>query len=241
MPSVNILYKDKLAVTEKVSVIIPQVRDVLTWEDEYYSLITMMTAMPYDLMVQLDDIGVDYTAINEWELFLLLFHNFREAPCLHLVLGDLDIENYQTAIKPDGNIVLLNQVDGDVIDRAVYEHLASTIRQIHHLEKNLRKPGNSAAKQYLLERARIKQRRAARRRKGSELEELIVAMVNTEQFKYDYQSVLDLTIYQFNVSVQQIVRKVHYDNLMFGAYTGHVDLKEINQDDLNWLASPKKK
>ena len=66
-------------------------------------------------------------------------------------------------------------------------------------------------------------------------------MVNTEQFKYNYETVLDLSIYQFNESVSQIVRKVHYDNMMIGAYTGHIDMKSVNKDDLNWLTSPNKK
>lgn len=240
MPTVSILYKNELVVTEKMSIVIPKVRDVLDCEDEYYSLITMLTAMPYDLMVQLDDVGIDFTKINEWELFLLLFEQYKKAPCLRLVFGDLDLENYDAATNEKGDIVLYNEQSGDVIDRPVYERMAWTLREIHHLEKNLRQPGNEAAKKYLIERARIKQRRAARRKRRSELEDLIVAMVNTEQFKYDYESVLDLTIYQFNASVSQIVRKVHYDNLMIGAYTGHVDMKDVSKDELNWLASAKK-
>lgn len=240
MPSVSILYKNKLDVTDKMSIVIPKVRDILDCEDDYYSLITTLTAMPYDLMVQLDDIGIDFTSINEWELFLLLFNSYKKAPCLRLVFGDFDIENYDVAANENNDYILINEETGDVIDRMVYEHMAWTIRQIHHLEKNLRQPGNEAAKKYLIERTRIKQRRAARRKRHSELEDLIVAMVNTEQFKYDYESVLDLTIYQFNASVSQIVRKMHYDNLMIGAYTGHVDMKDVSKDDLNWLTSPKK-
>ena len=240
MPTVSLLYKDKLTVTDKMSIVIPKVRDILDCEDEYYSLVTMLTAMPYDLMVQLDDLGIDFTEINEWELFLLLFNNYKKAPCLRLVFGDFQIENYEIAADENGNVVLYNQEDGDVIDRGVYEYMAWIIRQIHHFEKNIRQPGNSAAKKYLIERARIKQRRAARKKKHSELEDLIVAMVNTEQFKYDYEGVLDLTIYQFNASVSQIVRKVHYDNLMIGAYTGHVDMKDVDKKDLNWLTSEKK-
>ena len=240
MPSVSLLYKEKIYVTDKISIVIPKVRDVIEHEDDYYSLITLLTAMPYDMMVQLDDMGIDFTSINEWELFLMLFSSFKKAPCLHLVFGDFDISHYEIVAGPAGDVVLCDTQTGDKIDRAVYEHLAGTIRQIHNLKKNLKQPGNDAAKLYILERTRIKQRRAARRKKRSELEDLIVALVNTEQFKYNYETVLDLTIYQFNASVQQIVRKVHYDNLMIGAYTGHIDTKTINQDELNWLTAAKK-
>ena len=201
---------------------------------------TLITAMPIDLMVQLDDVGIDWTTINEWELFLLLFNNLKTDPCLSLVFGKTDLSNYEPAVDEAGQVVLFDSKTGDVIDRSVYLRIASTLREIHGLERNHRKPGNAEAKRYMLERARIKQKRAARRKKKSELEALIVAMVNAREFKYNFESVLGLTIYQFNASVAQVIRRVHYDNLMFGAYMGTVNMKEINQDDLNWLAPSKK-
>ena len=73
MSSLHLLYKKEYAINEFVKVMIPTVGDVLDHEDEYYEMVTMLTAMPVDMMVQLDDIGVDFTTINEWELFLLFF------------------------------------------------------------------------------------------------------------------------------------------------------------------------
>ena len=60
-------------------------------------------------------------------------------------------------------------------------------------------------------------------------------MVNTEQYKYGYESTRDLSIYQFNESVRQIIKKVDYDNRMYGVYSGTVSAKDLSQDDLNWL------
>ena len=61
-------------------------------------------------------------------------------------------------------------------------------------------------------------------------------MVNTEQYKYNFESTRELSIYQFNESVRQVIRKVDYNNLMYGVYTGNVNSKEISQDKLNWLS-----
>jgi hypothetical protein len=60
-------------------------------------------------------------------------------------------------------------------------------------------------------------------------------MVNTEQFKYDFEGTRELSIYQFNESVQQIIKKTDYDNRMYGVYAGTVNPKELSKDDLNWL------
>ncbi len=65
-------------INDYIRVMIPTVGEVLENEDNYYSMVSMLTAMPIDMMVQLDDIGIDFTTINEWELFLLLFNSLKE-------------------------------------------------------------------------------------------------------------------------------------------------------------------
>ena len=72
-------------------------------------------------------------------------------------------------------------------------------------------------------------------KEDSQLESLIIAMVSTEQFKYNFEEVKKLTIYQFNESVRQIIKKVEYDNRMHGIYSGTINAKDLNKDDLNWL------
>ena len=148
----------------------------------------------------------------------------------------MDFLKFKIAVnQQNGNIVLHDWENNITIDRAIYNKIAGVLRKIHHFEKNRRKPANEEAKKYMLERAKKKARRNARREQTSQLEPLITAMVNTKEFKYDYESVRGLSIYQFNESVRQIVKKVDYDNLMHGVYAGTINTKELSQDDLNWL------
>lgn len=206
-------------------------------EDAYFSIVTAVTATPSDFMVQLDDIGIDFSSISSFELFLLLFRSLQESDT-SLVFGNLDLSKFKPAINDqNGMVVLLDSENGIMIDRAIHDQICRVLREINHLEKNDRKPANEEAKKYMIERARLKQRRAARRERESQLEDLIVAMVNTEQYKYGYEGTLDLTIYQFNASVYQIVKKINYDNTMIGCYAGTVNIKDLNQSDLNWLSS----
>lgn len=204
-------------------------------EDEYYGLVSILTAMPIDMMVQLDDIGVDFTSINEYELFLLLFTSLQERDT-RLIFGELNLKPFHTAVnEQNGNIILLNEDTGVKIDRAVHGQIAATLRKIHHIEKNNRKPANNEAKEYMLRRARDKMRRHKNRTTNSQLEELIVALVNTEQFHYGFEGTRELSIYQFNESVRQIIKKIDYDNKMHGVYAGTVSAKDLSQDELNWL------
>ena len=235
MATLNLLYKKEYAINQFINVRIPTVGEILDNEDEYYGTISMLTAMPVDMMVQLDDIGVDFTSINEWELFLLLFGTLKERDT-KLVFGDLDLKPFQTAINPqNNNVILVNKESSVRIDRALHGQIASTLRKIHHLERNNRKPANGEAKEYMLRRAREKMRRQNKRLSDSQLEGLIVALVNTEQFHYGFEGTRELSIYQFNESVRQVIKKIDYDNRMRGIYAGTVSVKDLSQDDLNWL------
>lgn len=78
MTTLNLLYKDWCPINQYISVKIPSVREIIKNEDEYYSMATMLTSMPIDMMVQLDDNNIDFTAINEYDLFLLLFKSLQK-------------------------------------------------------------------------------------------------------------------------------------------------------------------
>lgn len=235
MPTQNFLYKKQIAINDSISIVVPTVGEIIDNEDAYYGLVSMLTAMPIDLMVQLDDAGIDFTTLNEWELFLLLFSGIKSQDTRQ-IFGDLDLSKFKMAVnEQNGTIILLDDEHDIRIDMAIQAQIANVLRKIHHLEKNTRKPANEEAKKFMIERARAKQRRNRNRKEDSQLETLIIAMVNTEQYKYDFESTRGLSIFQFNESVRQIINKVDYEHRMYGVYTGTINAKELSQDELNWL------
>lgn len=235
--SKSILYARSVPINDKISVVVPTIGQILEDESKYYGLVTAMVATPTDLMVQLDDAGINYAEVDDFDLFIIMFDDLRKRDT-SLLFGDLKLDGFQIAVNDeDGSAALVDTENDIVIDRSVYMKMCQTIREINHLDKNEKKPGNEEARKYLIERARKKQRRAMRKPWKSQLEDLIIAMVNTEQYKYNYETTLDLTIYQFNKSVTQVINKINYDNTMIGVYAGTVDTKTISQDKLNWLTS----
>ena len=235
MPIVNMLYQRQYTVNDAIKIVIPTVGEIIDCEDDYYNMVFLLTAMPIDLMVQLDDAGIDFAEINEYELFLLMFQGLKSRDT-HLIFGDLSLESFELAVNPKNKMVVLRDEKNDIIiDRAIHGQISRVLRKIHHLEKNRRKPANQEAKEYMLRRAREKMLRHKNRAQESQLEPLIVAMVNTEQYKYDFKGTRELSIYQFNESVRQVIKKVDYDNRMHGVYAGTINPKDLKPDDLNWL------
>lgn len=235
MKTLHFLYEKEFKINDFIKVMIPSVGEVVADEDNYYNLVASLTAMPVDVMAQLDEAGIDFASINAYDLFLMTFSSLATMDT-HLIFGDLDLSKFELTInKENETIILRDPQSGAVIDRSIHNKIAEVLRKIHHLEKNRRKPGNQEAKEYMLERAKIKAKRNKNRATESQLEPLIIAMVNTEQFKYDFDSVRNISIYQFNESVRQVIKKVDYEHKMNGVYAGTVSVKNLGKDDLNWL------
>ena len=235
MATLNLLYKREFAISDRINIVVPTVGEIINDEDNYYNIVTLLTAMPIDFMLQLTDAGLDFTNMTAYDLFIIMFPALQSLDT-HLVFGDLDLSKFDLQLsKQTGKPILYDEENDITINRAIHEQIAVVLRNVHHLEKNRRKPANKEAKEYMLERARIKANRNKKRKKESELEQLIVALVNTEQFKYNYKTVKDISIYQFNQSVRQIIHKVDYDNRMIGVYSGTISTKKLSNDDLNWL------
>lgn len=229
------LYAKSLPVSDSISIIVPSVGEILDNEDQYYEAVSTIIATPYDMMVQLDDAGIDFTKINDYELFCLLFSRLKELDT-HLLFGELDIGNVQTAIdERDGKLLLVDPETDLRIDRVVHNQICNQLRRMLHITRDVKTPGNDEAKRYMIERARRKQKRLSKKKPESQIENYVIALVNTEQFPYNYESVRNISILQFYASLNQIVHKIKYDNTMVGFYAGTIKLEDIKMDDRTWI------
>ena len=217
---------------------IPTVGEILEDEDKYYGIVSSLTASPFQYMVQLDDMGIDYTQITDYQLFMMLFPIYAQSD-LSLIFGDLDTSDFNVYVnQQDNSQVIYSPKNNIVIDELVYNDLANTIRKINLFEKVKSKPGNESARKYLLEKERKKQKRNAKKPKEPYLEKLVIALVNTSEFPYNYETCMDLSIYKFNQSFKQIQQKITFDNTMIGVYAGTVDTSKMtNKDSLSWISS----
>lgn len=219
----------------RLSIRIPTVGEILEDERTYYSMISAFTAGTFQYMVELDDMGIDFTAITDYELFKIIFPAFAKSD-LSLLFGNLDMSDFDI-YKDNSQREFLYSPGNDLeIDEKTYLELADTIRKINLLEKVAYRPGNESARKYLLEKERRKRKRNSRKPYGPYLEKLVVSLVNTSEFPYNYESCMDLSIYKFNQSFRQIQHKIAFDNMMIGVYAGTVDVSRLSdKNTLSWI------
>lgn len=272
------LTADKIPITDKIYIRIPTVGKVLEHEQIYYSLTYNLTSSPYQQMVRLDDMGIDYSEISEWELFMQTMYSYsifitqmklkikelsdsfdeleetEQVKCakeiqslsgdleemlegFKLVFGDLQIEGFQIIKDPQlDEIMLYNPYTDTRIDRITHLELTKAIRELNLYEHVKSKPANENAKKYLLEQERKKQKRIARKPYEPYLEKLIISLVNTSEFPYNYETCMDLSLYKFNQSFKQIQHKINFDNTMVGVYAGTVSTKDMKDKSvLSWI------
>ncbi len=233
----SLLKLSSVDILPNLSIRIPTVGEILEDEQYYYNLISSLTATPFQYMVQLDDIGIDFTQITDYQLFMMLFPVFAQGD-MRILFGDVDLSDISVIKNSENDIfVLHSRKNNIVIDELVYNQLANYIRKINGLKKENRKPGNNEAKEFRIKLERKKQKRNAQKPYEPYLEKLVIGLVNRPEFKYNYEQVNRLTIYQFNQSFEQIKTSITFDNTMIGVYAGTVDTSKIkDRSCLSWLS-----
>lgn len=112
---------------------------------------------------------------------------------------------------------------------------------ILHAEKNreYRKVPEKETRDYILDRAKKKREREKARlqnkqdsKSSSALDGVILFLVNNCNFKYNFETVKNITLYDLYASYKQINKNAEIDNIMSGYYFGTVDLKKIGDSKL---------
>lgn len=232
----SLLKLSAVDILPNLSVRIPTVGEILEDEQHYYHLISSLTATPFQYMVQLDDIGLDFTQVTDYQLFMMLFPSFARSD-MSVLFGDIDWSDLAIGNSPaNGSPILFSAKNNIVIDELTYHRIAESIRKINNLEKEKRKPGNDEAKEFRIKLERKKQKRNVGRAYEPYLEKLVVALVNRPEFKYNFEQVEHLSVYQFNQSYEQIKTSINFDNTMIGVYAGTVDTSKLKDKScLSWI------
>ena len=120
----SLLNKSSIQIIPNLSLNIPTVGEILEDEEHYYSLVSSLTATPFQYMVQLDDMGIDFTQITDYQLFMMLFPMYAKSD-LSLLFGDLDTSDFGIYVnQQDNSQVIYSPKNNIVIDELVYNDLA---------------------------------------------------------------------------------------------------------------------
>lgn len=235
--SLKILRGDSFRISEFLSLRQPKLGEIAEYGDiQYYNMVSTLCATPTDLMVFLEDtVGVAYETCPEIVLFAIIIKSMP-VETTKIIFGDLDLSKFSISVGEDGKTILKNP-DGYVISEPMYQYIMMILRKMHGLKKNVKIPYNAAAKRYNLLQARRAQERNKRRANNNKdiLLPIVCSLVNCSGFKYNYETVFNLTLFQLNSSLRSIQKEKEYEHIMHGIYSGTIDCKKISKDELGWI------
>lgn len=229
-------------ISDKIVIHHPTLDEICDYgEQDYFKMISTITATAPDMKVKLFDMGVDYTEVDNFELFYNMISRIYSKEQTSIIFGDLDFQKFNVYTKEENNEVTMYDKENDIeIDGYTYELITDTLRKIHLLKKNEQVPANESTKMILIEDDREEHERNKNKKYHSQLKNLISAMVNSEGFKYNHNEVWQMNIYAFMDSVQRISKIKNANLLLQSGYSGYgIDLKEIDKKQLDWLGELK--
>ncbi len=219
----------------KIKIKQPTINDIIDFDEKkYWDLVHTFVSTPFDMVAQLDMIGIDFTTISNFELFLLLVRNYSVDDTKILFGEELDFHNAIIANKDDELILYFN--NGIEINQYTHTVISEYLRKVHNLPKpKYTKIGNEFTKQKTIEVETYKYKRALRKKdnNSSILVPLISSLVVALQISK--ATVMDMQIYEFFESISRISAKEVADNLCRGLYAGTISMESLNKKELNWM------
>ena len=214
-------------------------------ESEFYSTAWTLCSSPWDMPSMLDDIGKDFMQISEWEFFRILLAMI-DPDHLKIILGDFNFRDFQLMKErtEDGNIntVLYRASDGAIFDEELYKIFIAYLRELIGFQHKGKKAANKSTAKIIIMDDRKRRKREAEHppEEESMIYNIIISLVNTEEFSYTYETVYDLTLYQLMKSFTQIQGKKAACALTQGSMSGMVDTSNISNLDMQWTYSDEK-
>lgn len=234
----KLYFGEDYKVSDKISLHQPTIGEIVEWgEREYYSMIYTLTCIPSDMKSQLDDIGIDYMEISDFELFMLLCHSLTPKQT-SIIFGDLDFSKFiHCQNQENGEICLYCQENNIVIDRFVYMKMVDYLRKLHNIKPKIEKAATKTVKKILIQLDREKIAKSKKEPYKSQLKELVSAMMRYPGFKYKKNELKECGLYEFMDTVQGAQIYVSTTALLSGMYSGMVDTSKINKKEFNWMRS----
>lgn len=233
--NLKLYFKEDYIINDKIILKQPTIGEIVKFgEEKYYLMAQTLSSIPSDMKSALDDMGIDYEEISDFELFIILSKGLKKE-ATYLLLGDLELSAFEIAENKENGQAVLYDFNNDImIDEIIYHKIVGYIRKLHNFKPKIEKSANKFTKKILIDEDREKKLLNKNKQYKSILLPLISSMVNSPGFKYNSQEVLNIGLYEFMDSVQRISLIRNVDSLMFGVYSGNVDNSKLNKKETDW-------
>lgn len=230
----QLYFGEDFIINDRIKIRQPLIGDVISYgEAEYFSMIHTFTAIPSDMKSQLWDMGLDWTEVEDFELFMMLAQTLTPDRT-SILFGDLDFSKLRPfRNNQNGDIVLADKETAIIVDKMIYLRIMNYLRKLHNITPKVEKAANKLTKRVLIDEDRQKKLLAKDKPFKSYLLPLISSVKVKQGYTKDY--VRNMGLYEFFDDVARMQLINNADHLLSGVYAGTIDMKKINKSELNWM------
>ena len=253
MNELQLYFGDDYLITKYITLKHPKVDDIIRMgEEEYFAMINLFAITPSDMKPFLyDNFNIIWEDISDYECFLRFLWPQITSKQSHILFGDLDLTKFERGYNclTEEPVLLYDfkedsQMTRIVFDRLTYIKVSDAIRKIHGMKKNVETAGSKTVQKILIDYDRAQQQKEAAKKDkegySSSLLPLISSLVNCSDFKYGLNEIRQMPVYAFMDSVSRVQVVRNTTALLQGCYSGMIDTKKINKDELNFMRLIKK-
>ena len=230
----KLFFGEPYVVNDYLTIFQPTIEQIIEYgEREYYSMVNTLTSIPSDMKSSLDDMGIDWNQITDFQLFLMFSQSLSQKQT-EIILGDIDLQRMKPVENlQNGDIVLRDPTTGAIIDELAYRTMSAYLCKLHGFTKKIEKAGNKYTKQVLIDEDRQKREYGAKQPYKSFLMPIISAIKARQGYTRDYIKAMGL--YELTTELNRLQIIVNTDALLSGAYGGMMDTSKIKKSQFNWL------
>ena len=222
-------------INDKITILQPKILDIAEFgEKEFFSVVHTITAIPSDMKSSLDDMGLDWVEVEDFELFMMLVQTLSTDKT-SILFGDLDFSKLRPFNHPhiEGEIILADKETGILIDKMIYLKIVSYLRKAFNITPKVEKAMNKMTKKILIEDDRMK----LKLNKDKPFKSFLLPLISSVKVKQGYtkEYVLNMGYVEFMNDVARLQVIHNADHLLSGVYAGTIDMKKINKAELNWM------
>ena len=229
-------FGDDYVINDQIRIKQPCLGDLIDYgEAAYFSMVHSISAIPSDLKSQLWDMGIDWCAIEDFDLFCMLSQTLTPDKTA-ILFGDLDFSKLRPYRNPQNDeVVLADKESGVLIDKLIYMRMMNYIRKLHNIKPKVEKAKNKRTKEVMIE----DDRRNRELNKDKPFKSYLLPLISSIKVKQGYTRdyIRNMGLYEFFDDVNRAQILYNADHLMSAVYAGTVDIKKsgFNKSELNWM------
>lgn len=234
---------DNYYLSDEVYVRQPSIDEICSMgEEDYLRMVYRLTSVPQNSIYILHDMGIDFTKISDFELFIII-HNTLEYDKTKFLIPNLNFETAHPTmvnkVTSKGTVLETQEMalsfdNGIILKEKTYLNMMSFIRKINRIQRPWFKTvGNESTKKRMIKSAINEYE--TQKDNPIPFDSVFIPLVSSLSLTgINENEIWNMKLYKFFDLVFRLQLKEQSEHLFTGIYSGCIDFNKV-KGNLDWM------